>query len=486
MTSTRWLAVALLLPFATPLAAQSAAHGRIEGTIKEAARPRGVKGAMVTLARLDPEPVVSFGVRPDERGHYELDSVPAGRYMIQLLHATLDSLELSLPASEVFIAPGRTAEVPFSLPTSLALRDAVCRGLALRKETGAIFGHVVDADTERPLANADVAISWKEISFDRKTLRSTAEQHDNWVRTGPRGEYRICNVPVGSWLLIQLQYAGRAGNAVRVSVSGDEAVVVRDLSLSVAAAPTLAALDSVGATVRGLDLENAPDDSVSGLFMTGTASVSGIVRGDGGRPLDDVEIRVVNARPVARTGRDGLFTLNNLPSGTQLLAVRRIGYLIGDVAVELRPDRTVRHDVLLRRVVSLDSIRIVARRSRFADFEWRRKNSTSGRFLTANDLAKRHATELAPIIQQVGGFTVVGSGPNAQAISTAAKMSRPNCREANVVIDNIDRAAINMVPPHDIAAVEIYAEAAGAPGQYRSECGLILIWTKKWRSTPPT
>ena len=480
------LACTLALSLASPIAAQSVAHGRIEGTIKEAARPRGVRGATVTLARLDPEPVVSFGVKPDERGHYELDSVPVGRYMIQLSHATLDSLELSLPAMEVFVAAGRTSEVPFSLPSSLALRDAVCRGLTLRKETGAIFGHVVDADTEQPLANADVAISWKEISFDRKTLRSTSEQHDNWVRTGPRGEYRICNVPVGSWLLIQLQYSGRAGNAVRVSVSGDEAVVVRDLSLSVAEAPTLAALDSVGATVRGLDAESAPDDSVAGLLLTGTASVSGIVRGDGGRPLDDVEIRVVNARPVARTGKDGRFTLNNLPAGTQLLAVRRIGYLIGDVAVELRPDRTVRHDVTLRRVVSLDSIRIVARRSRFADFEWRRKNNPSGRFLTANDLAKRHATELAPIIQQLGGFTVVGFGPNAQAYSTAARMGRPNCKEANVVIDGIDQATINMVPPHDIAAVEVYAEAAGAPGQYRSECGLILIWTKKWRSTPPT
>ena len=486
MTRARWLAVALSLAFATPLAAQTDALGRIEGTIKEAARPRGLTGATVTLARLDPEPVVSFGVKPDARGHYELDSLPAGRYMIQLLHATLDSLDLALPASEVFIAPGRTAEVPFSLPTSLALRDAVCRGLTLRKQTGAIFGHVVDADTERPLANADVAIAWKEIAVDRKTLRSTAEQHDNWVRTGPRGEYRICNVPVGSWLLIQLQYAGRAGNAIRVSVSGDEAVVVRDLSLSVAEAPTLAALDSVGATVRGLDSESAPDDSLTGLLLTGTASVSGIVRGDGGRPLDDVEIRVVNARPVARTSQDGRFTLNNLPSGTQLLAVRRIGYLIGDVAVELRPDRTVRHDVLLRRVVSLDSMRIVARRSRFADFEWRRKNNPSGRFLTANDLAKRHVAELAPVIQQVGGFTVVGFGPNAQAFSTAAKMGRPNCREVNVVIDGMDQAGINMVPPHDIAAVEIYAEAAGAPGEYRAECGLILIWTKRWRSTPPT
>jgi hypothetical protein len=481
----RVLPIVASLLLAVPLAAQT---GRIQGTIKETARPRGVKGASVMVARLDPDPPLAFGAKPDEQGRYHFDSLPVGRYMIQLTHEALDSLELSLPASEVFISEGHTAEVPFSLPTSLALRDAVCRGLTLGKETGAVTGHVVDADTEQPLANADVALSWTDLSFDRRTLHSTTEQHDNWVRTGARGEYRICNVPVGSWLLIQLQYQGRAGNAVRVSVSPEEAVVVRNLSLSVTEAPTLKVLDSVGATVRGLDTEPSPDDSLrDGLFLTGTASVGGVVLGDNGRPHDDVEVRVLNARPVARTDAAGRFTLNNLPSGTQLLTVRRIGYLVGDVAVELRPNRTASQNVLLRRVVSLDSMRIVARRSRrYADFEYRRKNSPTGRFLTAGDLAKEHATELAPVIQHVGGFAVVGFGPNTQLFSTAAKASRPNCKEVNVVIDGVDQATINMVPPHDIAAVEIYAESAGAPGQYRSECGLILVWTKRWRSTPPT
>jgi hypothetical protein len=478
------LPIVASLLLAVPLAAQT---GRIQGTIKETARPRGVKGASVMIARLDPDPPLAFGAKPDEQGRYHFDSVPVGRYMIQLTHEALDSLELSLPASEVFIAEGRTAEVGFSLPTSLALRDAVCRGLTLGKETGAVTGHVYDADTEQPLANADVALSWTDLSFDRKTLHSNKEQHDNWVRTGPRGEYRICNVPIGSWLLIQLQYQGRAGNAVRVAVSPDEAVVVRNLSLSVSEAPTLTTLDSMGATVRGLDSEPSPDDSLGeALYLTGTAGVSGVVLGESGQALADVEVRVVNARPFARTDAAGHFMLNDLPAGTQLLSVRRIGYLVGDVAVELRPNRVVSQNVLLRRVVSLDSMRVVARRSRYADFEYRRRNSPTGRFLTAGDLAKQHATELAPVIQHVGGFTVVGFGPNTQLFSTAARAGRPNCKEVNVVIDGVDQATINMVPPHDIAAVEIYPEAAGAPGQYRAECGLIVIWTKRWRATPPT
>jgi hypothetical protein len=486
-------ALVVSLGVAAPLVAQqtttvaSTGMGRVQGTVRETMRPRSVRDASITVARLEPEPSVSFGTKPDANGHYQLDSLPAGRYMIQLDHQLLDSLELALPAEELFVIAGKTVDVPFNLPSGAELRDAVCRGLPVRRGTGAVFGRVVDADDEHPLANADVAISWTELTVDRKTLHASAEQHDGAVRTGPRGEYRICNIPTGSWILVQLQYAGHAGNAVRVSVSGDEAVVVRNLSMSVASAPTLAVLDSDGATVRGLDSEPTVDDTVPRLMLTGDAAVSGTVRGAAGQPLPDVEIRVVNARPTTRTDAAGHFSLRGLPAGTQLLAVRRIGYLIGDVAVELRSGRMVHQDVVLRRVVSLDSLNVVAKgRKPFADFEYRRRNSPMGRFVTAHDIDRVHPTDLGIYIQRLGGFQIVGVGPEARVYSTSARAGRPNCREANVVIDGVDQAQVNTVPPAEIAAMEVYAEAASAPGQYRAECGLILIWTKKYGATPPT
>ncbi len=477
---------------AAPLVAQQthaapAGMGRVVGTIRETMRPRSVRDASITLARLDSESTLSFGTKPDAKGHYQLDSLPAGRYMLQLNHQLLDSLELALPAEEVFVIAGKTLEVPFALPSGAELREAVCRGLPLRRGTGAVFGRVVDADDEHPLANADVAITWTELAVDRKTLHASSEQHDASVRTGPRGEYRICNIPTGTWVLIQLQFAGHAGNAVRISVSGEEAVVVRNLSMSVVNAPTLALLDSVGATVRGLDSEPTPEDTASELLLTGDAAVSGIVRGAGGQPLPDVEIRVVNARPTTRTDAVGHYSLGGLPAGTQLLAVRRIGYLIGDVAVELRSGRMVHQDVLLRRVVSLDSLNVVAKaRKPYADFEYRRRNNPMGRFVTADDIERSHSHEIASVIQRLGGFRIDGAGPDARVYSTSARAGRPNCGEANVVIDGVDQAPVNTVSPSEIAAMEVYAEAASAPGQYRAECGLILIWTKKYGATPPT
>ncbi|HEV7991770.1 MAG TPA: carboxypeptidase-like regulatory domain-containing protein [Gemmatimonadaceae bacterium] len=477
-------ALLVVLCTGAPLGAQDAVPtGRLEGTIKESVRSRPVRGSSITLARLDPEPVVSFGARPDDRGRYRLDSLPAGRYMIQLTHEMLDSLDLALPTDEVNIVAGQTARAQFSLPSSVALRNAVCRGLTLATGTGAVAGRVANADTDLPLANADVAISWTDMSVDRKTLRSSIEEHTGWVRTGPRGEYRICNVPVGSWLLIQLQYAGRASNVVRVSVSEDEGVIMRNLSLSVDASPTLGKLDSIGAVAPDPAGDAAPEDASSALRLAGTATVTGTVRGAGGRPVSGVELRVVNASSTTRTDDLGRYTLGGLPAGTQLLLVRRIGYLIGDVAVELRPGKSVIQDVTLQRVVSLDSMRVIAQRARYAEFEENRKNNPFGRFLTLDQIEQRHALEVGQLLEHLAGFSVRGSGPDAVVYSNSARASRTNCREANVVIDGSDHGHINYVPPREVAAIEAYAEAAGAPGQYRAECGLIVIWTKKYRKT---
>ena len=466
-----------MLGSVSPLVAQSAGPtGRLEGVIKDAKdaiRPRTMQGAAITLARLDPEPVVSFGAKPDERGRYRIDSLPVGRYMVQLSHALLDSLDLALPTNEVNIVAGETARAQFSLPSSIALRNAVCRGLTLARGTGAVAGRVADADTDVPLANADVAISWSDILVDRKTLKPTTEEHTGYVRTGPRGEYRICNVPTGSWLLIQLQYGGRASNVIRVSVSEEEGVVMRNLSLSVQASPTLAKLDSVGAAVPATELDSAAVQAALALQLTGTATVTGVVRGAGGRPLSGVEIRVVNAQPVTQTDVQGRFTLGGLPVGTQLLLVRRIGYLIGDVAVELRPGKSVSQDVQLHRVVSLDSMLIVAQRARYAEFEENRRNNLFGplphpRSDRAAPRAAGWPARGASARVQRGRFGPRRASLLQQCAVIALQLRRGERRDRR----RRTTGTINYVHPDEVAAIEAYPEAAGAPGQYRAECGL--------------
>ena len=53
--------------------------------------------------------------------------------------------------------------------------------------------------------------------------------------------------------------------------------------------------------------------------------------------------------------------------------------------------------------------------------------------------------------------------------------------ESNVVIDGIPRAGMNYLPPSQVAGIEIYRDGVTAPGPYRGDCGLVVIWTKRYR-----
>jgi hypothetical protein len=129
-------------------------------------------------------------------------------------------------------------------------------------------------------------------------------------------------------------------------------------------------------------------------------------------------------------------------------------------------------------------MRVVAQRARYSEFEENRRNNLFGRFLTADQIEQRHVFEIGQLIEHLPGFSVHGSGPDARVYSNSAKTSRSNCAEANVVVDGSDHGHINYVPPREVAAIEAYPEPAGAPGQYRAECGLIVIWTKQYRPMP--
>ena len=77
------------------------------------------------------------------------------------------------------------------------------------------------------------------------------------------------------------------------------------------------------------------------------------------------------------------------------------------------------------------------------------------------------------------GFTVVGEGLDAKVRSTRGLSSFNMSCDANVVIDGMQHQDINLVAPSSIAGIEIYRGAAGAPAEYDSSCGVVVIWTKR-------
>jgi hypothetical protein len=456
--------IAATLLLAGPLGAQ-ARTGRLEGAVMDSVHGRGLQGANVLAIRVSPEQGHSAGATTDVRGRYRIDSLPAGRYMVEFTSAILDSLEIMLPPREVTIEPGRAARADFGLPSGRTLRAAACPGIGLRAGQGAVVGRVLDADSDSPLAGARVAIAWREVAVDKATLQVTAADRTGDVETDSLGRYRVCGVPTDEWIHVQVQQRGRAGTEIRLLVPDSAGVVVRHLSMSASSSRPVAD-STVGA-------DTAP------LPLTGTAAVSGVVRGVGGLPLSDAQVRLLGARGMVVSDARGRFALGDLPSGTQVLEVRRIGYLLAQQPVELRSGRTVSQDVRLQRIVTLDSIRVLARRSRYTEFEDRRKRNGFGTFLTEDDIEKRRPFESSDLFRMIPGFRVSGYGLDARVTSSRGVTSLSGPCTVNIVIDGLQHQEINLIHPSSIGAMEVYRPGQPAPLQYDSKCGLIVIWSKR-------
>jgi len=99
--------------------------GRLEGTVTEGLDSKLARTAWVSMVRLDADGGATLNPKPDERGRFRVDSIPAGRYLVQIGNAMLDSLDVALPTSEVQIHDGETARATFVLPAGARHRDAI-------------------------------------------------------------------------------------------------------------------------------------------------------------------------------------------------------------------------------------------------------------------------------------------------------------------------------------------------------------------------
>ena len=134
------------------------------------------------------------------------------------------------------MAPEQVATLDLALPSAAKLRAAVCPGVSLSPKTGAIFGRVVSAETEGPLAGVQIAMQWRDLDLDRKTLRLVNGTGSTSVTTDAGGWYRVCGVPTGTWIEMELQRDGRVSPVVRALVNDTVGVAVRHLSFSASAA----------------------------------------------------------------------------------------------------------------------------------------------------------------------------------------------------------------------------------------------------------
>jgi hypothetical protein len=440
----------------------------MEGPVTDSVHARPLAGVRVVAVRTDSAASAPVAETTAASGRFRIDSLAPGHYMVGFESPLLDSLEVTLSPREVTVAPGRAATVDLAMPPAAKLRAAVCPDVDIPKGSGIIYGQVVSAETADPLPGVALAMQWRELGFDRNTLRPVNEERSASVTTDAGGWYRVCGVPTGAWVSMQLQKEGRVGPVIRAMVDDTLGIAIRRLSFSSAPSSPLAATSG--------------SDGTEAAVLSGTASLSGVILGTADAPVEGAEARVRGTARSTRTDAKGHYSLAGLPAGTQVLEVRRVGYEVAESSVDLRSEASTTRDVRLRRViVTLDSMRVVATRSKYPEFADHQKLAVGGIFLGPDRIVRERVSFTSDIVAKLPGFRVVQS--HGRGVVYSIRQGTP-CR-VNVVIDGVnvltsDWSAISVddVQPIEVGAIEAYRAGEIAPETYDRGCGAVVIWTK--------
>ena len=440
-----------------------AARGQVtlQGTVFDSVMHRPLAGALVQIV-LDSSSE-AHSAQSDSAGAFRFDNVKPGHYIIGFFHSAVDSLGLDLLAKRITVATTNPMRVDLAIPSPQTIVAGLCGASAARDSLGALLGHVRDAETDRPRAGT-VIVDWVELSIGQTGIHRERRQYP--AKTDELGWYALCGLPSG----VDLAASARADSAesgvveVRVPAGG---IALRDFLVSRADSTIAVYADSTRDSAR------AP----LATLRRGHARLSGVVHNGKGQPIGNAEVTVPGTGVSDHTPDAGTFALAGLPSGTQTLDVRAIGFEPKRVPVDLSGARLTTVDVVLDRPVqTLDVVRVYGKgNSGLAEFQ-RRRRSGWGHFLTPADIERRHALRVSDLFRTMPGVRVVPTGGFGSAVLLRGGCLPTVYLNGMRLADDAARDLDSYANPSEITAVEVYSTAGRPPEFWGNSCGTVVVW----------
>ncbi len=367
--------------------ARAAAQGTISGTVYDSLTSRSpVASATVVLVELNRYATA------DARGRFRLDSVPAGHYTLGFTFATLDALDLALPAISVEVVDGRRSTATLASPSAATMYARMCR-TPRASDAGIIVGRVRDVDDHAPLAGAAITTDWMELTL--KAGHAMSDRVRASARTDANGTYLLCGVPARVALDVSSEHDGFTAGPT--SLTMDSSLIRRvDFSIS--------RRDNAARAVSQDSL------SQSHSATRGTVSLRGTVLGGDDRPLSGAAVGIVGSSDSARTDTAGAFHLSGIPAGTRSVQARSIGLLPTTVSMDFATN-DVRDTTLslTHKAQTLAPVTVAGRAAtswmELSGFETRRHQGL-GAFATEEDIARHTYPDLISVLRTMRGLHV--------------------------------------------------------------------------------
>jgi len=462
--------------------------GTIRGVAYDSLHNQALVHALVRVSGMPREAMT------DSLGEYRLDSLAPGRYKLLVLHPLLDTIGISLVSDTINLMAGKREIVDLGVPSSERLVHLLCPAARLALGPAGVVGFIRDADTDGPAAGAKVSLLWYE--GDPLGFKKTPRVRESTV--GADGRYKICGVPAAMSGKLQVFREGVSSGEVPVETKEDGTLLALR-SMSIASQENVQITMAPVDTTKKVPGDSAPPPQRGRVTNTakaavrvvkGRARITGRVTNNVGEPVAGARVDLQGTTSATLTRANGEFTLDSLPSGTQTIEVRKLGFQLTEAPVELSAANPATVTVKMDKfVATLETMRVEATREKgLQDVGFSmRKRTGMGHYLEGDQIP--HTNMFSDALRVVPGLRIMpsGDGTGSQVITSSRDATGMGC--VTFYVDNtpwqqqfpgdID----NFVRSDEVAAIEVY-NGAQTPAQFQtagqSSCTTIVVWTK-WR-----
>jgi hypothetical protein len=213
---------------------------------------------------------------------------------------------------------------------------------------------------------------------------------------------------------------------------------------------------------------------------TSHGTILGLLVDQDGVPYSEARI-MLDDSTVVRSRGDGEFAFRDIRAGTRQLEIMSIGMVPIVTTVDVHPGDSVSVRYALRRVTTLDVVHVTASRRgrKIAEgLEDRRRRGLGMQM----DLTQLQAhSSFRSVLNEFPGIRVVHNGAD---YTVYVSDGRGGQCPPEVWVDGARQAlaALSLIYPRNVTAVEYYPRANMVPLEFRRNerlmsCGAILVWT---------
>lgn len=403
-------------------------------------------------------------------GQYFIDSIPPGKHRVALTHPLLDTLGLNMRTPEYNFVAGTTHELDIPVPGPAYLASRVCPAATQALGPAVLLGFVKDPDTRAPTVGAKVELVFQSVDpIGRKSPRVRSAITDSL------GLYRICGLPKDMSGKVQVFRNGISSGEVATEITNG---FVGLRAFSVASQQQVVEVKTDSGKVKRV--------------AKGSARVTGRVVDKKGQPLRDARVTIQGGGAPVLTNANGQFTLDSLPSGTQALEVRKLGYSVAEQAVELSANSPASATVTMSDAVPmLETMRVEAAADKaLSDLGYLSRKQTGMGYYMDGNLINHAALSFSDVMRVAPGLRVSPTGNGRDYVITDSRVAQGGC--VTFYVDGVEWQEMSpgdidqYVRPDEMVAVEVY-HGSNTPPQFQkpgqSSCASIVVWTQAKVST---